>query len=263
MKDTSRSFTSALISSGISLATKYGIGLPNIVQELLASCSPIMNHCINRVLSLFENKSFAKIESARLGICYSQMVGTFKKNLDNGHEISFPDLANSKDNPTKADEIFEAIFKASIDDSQTIKSLFYGHLMGNLPFQSQYDASASYLLLKTAMQLTYDELCLLAVIDKLPGKCYYQVEKKANGDDPDASELYAYLLHINSLGLLKRIPAYMLGRTLDNHVISSLGRDLCRLLELMFLSINDTQAMEKRIAKYVKDIFNPLNKSNV
>ena len=257
MKDSKNEEYSALISTAISLATNFGFSLPIDAQKFLASCAPVINQCINRVLRLFEKKTFAKIESARLGICYAQMAATVKQNLEAGHELSFPDLAPSEGAHTKADEIIEAIFKAAIDDSQTVKSLLYGHLMGNIPFQSQYDASASYLLLKTAMQLTYDELCMLAVLDKLSEKNYYNLEQEAGKGDAIASELFAYMLHINNLGLLKRVPAYTNGRSLDNHQISSLGHDLCRFLELKWLGVDDVKGMSTRLTPYLSDVFNP------
>lgn len=257
MKDSKRDGYSALLSTAISLATNFGLNLPVDAQKLLASSAPVINQCINRVLRLFEKKSFAEIESARLGLCYAQMAATVKQNLEAGHELSFPDLALSEGTHTKADEIIEAIFKAAIDDSQTVKSLLYGHLMGNIPFQSQYDASASYLLLKTAMQLTYDELCLLAVMDKLSEKNYYNLEQKAGEGDAIASELFAYMLHINNLGLLKRVPAYTNGRSLDNHQISSLGHDLCSFLELKWLGINEVKRLNTRLAPYLSDVYNP------
>ena len=260
MKDSSRSDISALITTGLSLATNYVAGVSADIESFLAASSPVIYQRVYRVLGLFDKKSFAKIECARLGICYSQMAATVKSYLDKGHKISLPELTQSGEEYSKADEIIEAIFKAAIDDSQTVKSIMYGHLMGNIPFQSKYDASASYLLLKTAMQLTYDELCLLAVIDSLPGKSYFGIEQKAWQGDTKASELFSYVVHINNLGLLKRLPAYYSGRMLDNHQISTFGQDFCDLLELKWLTMNDTKNMKMILSPYLGEVDNPLKK---
>lgn len=263
MKDTTRSGISALLTTGISLAANYGFNLSPDTIRLLASFTPVINQCVNRVLGIFEHRSLARIECARLDICYTQMASTIERNHNNGRGIVFPDLMAPDNSQLKIDEIFEAIFKASIDDSQTVKSIIYGRLMGNIPFQSRHDASASYLLLKTAMQLTFDELCLLAVMANLPEKNYYGIEQEAGKDNSDASELFAYMLHINSLGLLKRIPFYTLGKTIENHSLSSLGHDLCLMLELELLPIDNVNAMSRRLNAYLSEAWNPSKKSKI
>lgn len=250
MKDSVKETISAIITSGCTLAATFGIKVLPELSGVLASCSPIMNLLVNRVLERFDTKSFARIECARLGICYSQLVAIIQSHSDKGDKISFPEFSSNEEF-SKADEICEAVFKASIDDSQSIKSICYGNLLGNIPFQSKYDASASYLLIKTAEELSYDELCLLAVIDRLPRKNYFGIEEKAWQDDISASVLYANMLHIDRLGLLKRLPSFTSGRALDNHQISSFGHDLCDLLELKLLNNEDISNMNDRILKYL------------
>ena len=87
MKDTTRSGISALLTTGISLAANYGFNLSPDTIRLLASFTPVINQCVNRVLGIFEHRSLARIECARLGICYTQMASTIERNHNNGRGI--------------------------------------------------------------------------------------------------------------------------------------------------------------------------------
>lgn len=146
---------------------------------------------------------------------------------------------------TKTEEVIEAIFKAAIFDAQTVKSKLYGTLIGNLAYQSLYDDTQAYLLLKTAEQMSYYELCLISVLAVLPPTNYFPVERKAyDTKDPGIAELFTALLHIKNAGLFKCLPPYRMGCNLDNLELSFVGKDLCRLLELETLEKGDREKIE-------------------
>ena len=251
MDEYNRSDVSALLTSAIMIAANFGINLDPEQLRFFSTCAPVLNRCINRVLGLFEPKSLSKIECARLGICYASMVESVRKNLDNNCRIILPEFTQPNETFSKAEEIVEAIFKSAVDDSQTIKSKLYGSLLGNIPFQNRYDSSKSYLLLNTVMQLSYDELCLLSVLKDIPATNYTPIELSSNSSVIEATTLFAELIHIKNLGLLKSVRPYTVGCSLGNLQISSLGQDLCNLLNLSLLGIEDIDLKRKQVFSFI------------
>lgn len=255
MDEETRSNVSALVTTGVSLAIGLGFDLSPDTVTTLSSFAPVLDRCVNRVLGLFSRKSFSEIECARLGICYSEAVSIVKKNLSTGKEIVMKDVLNEGGKINKADEVLEAIFKGAINDSQTIKSKLYGRLIGNFPFQNQYDSSRLYLMLKVAMDLSYDELCLLSVLQHQPATCYYPLEEGANHGSPDAAELFSYLMHFKVYGLLLSVAPFYQGRNLDSYVLSFLCRDLCLFLQLDDLNIEDRNRIRRKLQTFIPTIF--------
>ena len=255
MKDATRSDISALVTTIVSLAATSGLQLPSDALSILSSCAPLLDRSINRVLGLFEKKSFARMESMRLGVCYSEIAATVKRNQEKGLNVIMPDLQNSQNEYSKAEEVIEAVFKAAINDAQTVKSKLYGTLIGNLAYQSRYDDTQAYLLLKTVQQLSYYELCLIVALTKLPPKNYFLVEQNAHlSNSSEIAELYMALMHIKSLGLFKGVEPYTLGRNLDNLEFSFVGKDLCRLLELEKLERSDLDKIESLLRCHIRAV---------
>lgn len=195
------------------------------------------------------------MESIRLGICYSEIAATVKQNQEKGLNVIMPNLQDSQKEYSKAEEVIEAVFKAAINDAQTIKSKLYGTLIGNLAYQSRYDDTQAYLLLKTVQQLSYYELCLIVALTKLPPKNYYLVEQNAHlTNSSEIAELYMALMHIKSLGLFRGVAPYTLGRNLDNLEFSFVGKDLCRLLELEKLERSDLDKIESLLRCHIRAV---------
>lgn len=237
---------SAFITSALSLAIGFGFEVPEDAAKLFGSIAPVVQRMISRVLVVFQGKSFAKIESARLGVCYYSLVESIKKNEANGnpynesffsHELMYG----------KIDEVAESVLRAAMDDSQNVKAFHYGRLLGNALYQSEYDESSIFLLLKIAKQLSYDELCLLAVLYDMPTRNY----EKLVGAEDKRTELMINMLTLIRFGLVNRVPPYFVGATLDSLNISAFGKDLYRLMELKELNPEDVGGMRRLIELYV------------
>jgi hypothetical protein len=255
MKSIERSDLSALLTSALSLAAAFGLPLSPDALTVLSSCAPILDRSINRVLGLFEKKSFARMESVRLGICYSEIAATVKRNREKGLDAIMHDPHDGKDGYSKTEEVIEAVFKAAINDAQTVKAKVYGTLIGNLAFQSRYDDTQAYLLLKTAEQLSYYELCLIAVLNKYQAKDYSRIEHRAyECEDSNIAELFMAMVHLQNLGLFKRVRPFSLGLIIYNLELSFVGRDLCRLLELETLEKADQDTIENLLINHICEV---------
>lgn len=229
----------AFLTTGLSVAANFGFNLNPDTLSLLNSFSPLLQLSFERVLELFCNKKLVDVELARFSISTSEALKTIKSNEKRGRVFNERFFSGRY---SKTDEILEAAIRAAINDAQSIKSIFYGRLIGNVLFQDKYDESSIYTLLKVAAQLSYDELCLLYILDGEPGHRYEQLISKAD-DDINAQEFVQYLLHFKGLGLVTRIPPHYLGATLDSLKISTLGHDLVSLLELKSLDGENCDAM--------------------
>lgn len=231
----------AFLTTGVSMAANFGFNLNPDTLSLLNSFSPLLQLSFERVLELFSNKNLVSVELARLSISTSEALNTIRSNEKRGLVFNERFFSGRY---SKTDEILEAAIRAAISDAQNIKSVFYGRLIGNVLFQDKYDESAMFTLLKVAAQLSYDELCLLYILNSEPGHHYEGLIKRADGDI-SAQEFVQYLLHFKGLGLVSRIPPYFLGATLDSLKISTLGHDLVSLLELKSLNRENCDAMRK------------------
>ena len=238
----------AFLTTGVSIAANFGFNLSPDTLSLLNSFTPLLQLSFERVLELFCNKKLVNVELARLSISTSEALNTIKSNEKNGLELNEKFFSGCY---SKTDEILEAAIRAAINDAQNVKSLFYGRLIGNVLFQEKYDESSIFTLFKVAAQLSYDELCLLYILDSEPGQQYERLIKRAN-DDISAQEFVQYLLHFKGLGLVSQIPPYNLGATLDSLKISTLGHDLVSLLGLKSLDRENCDAMRNLLLSNIR-----------
>lgn len=237
----------ALITSALSFAVSFGLDIPEDAAKIFGSLSPVIQQTINKVLTVFLKKDFSRIECARLGICYQSFVECVWNNETSGGNLNNSFFSQSQEYG-KIDEITEAALRAAMNDSQNIKSHHYGRLLGNVLYQTKYDESSVYTLLRIAQLLSYDELCLLAVLNELPAQNY---EGLVRVDDKRA-ELAVNMLNLKNSALVKRVPNYTVGATLDNLQISSLGIDLYRLMGLRELDSTTTNDLKRLLLSYLQ-----------
>lgn len=237
---------SAIITSGLSLAVGLGFNVSQEAATILGSCAPIVQRSISRVLTVFNGKSYSRIEGARLGICYDSIVESIRRNEAANHRRNEA-FFSQEFSYGKIDEVAEAVLRAAMDDSQNIKARLYGRLLGNALYQTKYDESSLFLLLRIAKQLSFDELCLLAVLNDLPTRNY---EALARVDDKRA-EILVNMLNLKGLGLVKRMPPFLLGATLDNLQVSAMGKDLYSLMDLQELDSNEVSSLGQLLDTYL------------
>lgn len=239
---------SALITSALSIAVGFGFDISADTATLYGSITPVVQRTICRALTVFQGKSFAKIESARMGLCFYSIIEGIKKNEAEG-KLYNESFFSHKSEYGEIDELAEAVLRAAMDDSQIVKSYHYGKLLGNSLYQAKYDESSIFLLLRIAQKLSFDELCLLAVLNDMPQNNFEVLVI----DDDRRIELMVNMLNLKAAGLLKRMPPFTLGATLDNLQISTLGKDLFTLMDLKELDPKKVSDLKQLIGFYVGD----------
>lgn len=230
----------AVLTGGATIAAQYGFDENQDIVAILEASAPVIQMALKKVLTLLGRRDLVEIERARLSISTSALLRTIKRNEDK--QMAFNEKFVSEDN-LKMEEIIEAAIKAAVNDCQSIKSIYYGNMIGNALFQEKYNESSFYVLFKVVDELSFDEISFLKVIQ---GQSFIKCEKlvTVSNADINAQEFMLYLLHFKVLGLVYSVPPFSLGATLGNLCISSLGNDLLKLLDFD-VSDDDIKSMEK------------------
>jgi hypothetical protein len=110
----------------------------------------------------FAQRLLGKREQGRLGAALEYAVEKTRENIEAGKETN-PALVGENVQLASSDEILESALTAAQRDPQEKKLRYYGNLIGNLPFEKNLDASEAFQLTRLAQELTYRQLCLLAI----------------------------------------------------------------------------------------------------
>lgn len=136
--------------AGLSGAIVGGMGLGSVIVQSL---------------SLFATKQLAKREEQKVGLTAIYAKNKIEENLKT-KEIRDDDFFEDTQERSAANEIFEATLTAAQRDSEEKKLEYYGNLLGNIPFYPEINRVKANHLIKTAQDLSWNQLCILAVAHK-------------------------------------------------------------------------------------------------
>lgn len=110
-----------------------------------------------------KNRLLGKREEKRMGATMVFAIQKIQENLKSKvpREDSFFE-GDIKDR-SSSEEIFEATLMAAQRDPEEKKLKYYGNLLGNIPFEASIDRSHANHLIKIAQDLSWSQLCLLAI----------------------------------------------------------------------------------------------------
>lgn len=227
MNDELRKDLGAIITTGFNVIAGISSIQPEI-QQAITVCSPILSRAVEKALSIVGSRGLSVFEKNRLGVTFIEAAKTVEQNEKAGRQIKqdiFDEL--------KGDELVEKVFRCVAEDAQEEKDAAYGRMIGNFPYQDEFDAGILFTLASTLGQLSYDELLLLSIINEMPATDFEPVYKKfLNSGDSVAGELTHHFLHFRELALTVRPLPFATNHTLGNTKISSLGSALCRFAGL-------------------------------
>ena len=112
----------------------------------------------------FTYRSLGEREEARVGAAIFYFAEKYQEKLDAGErprQDGFFD--DTPDDRAPAKELFEATLLAAQREHQERKLRFFGNLMANIAFHSEIDRAQANHLIKLAEDLSYRQLCLLAL----------------------------------------------------------------------------------------------------
>ena len=112
----------------------------------------------------FVERSLSPREKARIGALMHYALLKMRQNAKSKKPLRDDDFFT--DNPRSRaafKEVLEAVIRSAQRDPQEKKLKFYGNLLGNIPYEYALDRSMANLFVRTAEELSYRQLCLLAL----------------------------------------------------------------------------------------------------
>ena len=130
------------------LGTVVGLGLTHAVHEVLS-----------RLLS--------RRQEDRAEVVLSVAQERIRELHDEGHEPRqdgfFDDRAEKR---ADWEEVAEGTLISAMNDYEEKKARFYGYLIANIVFDDKVDRGMAHSLLRLGQQLSYRQLCLLALVEQ-------------------------------------------------------------------------------------------------
>ena len=249
MSNINTSIVPALITSALNAYAQYDIRIPREVPVFLSTVSPLIQTCLDNIIQTFCKKDLSRVECTRLGISYSVAVDGINEKTKAGAKLR-SDTFFKGDEYSTASQLLEAAIKATIDDSETIKSACYGRFIANIPFDSSCDEITLQSLNTIIKQLTYKELCLIRLLYEKKRFSSSSMEAHLrNTDDIEGTVLFNQLLHLKQLGILISMPPFVLGLAIGNVRISTVGILLHEMMELDLIPEDDLTNLSSTMSK--------------
>jgi len=221
VKDTSIDTVAGAVGAGVGVAVA---GPPGAL--LGGVTAPILADVLKRFLS--------KNEKTRIQKAATLAGKIIQEKLDKG----IPSTANAHD--PKAKELFEGMLLSAKNSYEEKKIPFLANLFATAPFTNTPLKNIVQTLI-TAEQLSYRELCVIAVIgkcewdkpSKLSKQSLYSVKEKSSLLDEKTQGIYEDVNHLLILGVLGQI----LGQENEKNPLAAMagGRDLITPASLVLL----------------------------
>lgn len=190
-----------------------------------------------------KQRLLGKREEQRIGATMIYAVEKIQSNLKS-KEIRDDDFfeGNLKDRSC-AEELFEATLMAAQRDPQEKKLKYYGNLLGNIPFSKAIDRSQANHLIKIAQDLSWNQLCLLAIAVR---KNLFKLRTTDYRNQKHFSQAQIFLMSqmvdLHSKGLINFSGEAVLGLTDANPgkmTVQGVGAHLYNLMELVQIPVDD------------------------
>ena len=235
------------IAGGLASAL-VGLGVGGPAGELAGGTSgPAIAHTALFVASEIKQRWLGPREEQRIGAALIFAGEKVRENREKGWEVRDDGFFQRESTDrAAAEEVFERVLLVAQREPQEKKLRFYGNLVANIAFHTPISREHANLLIKTAADLTYRQLCLLTVFmnadvlgDALRQTNFWE-EPSASAEQlpllQEAFDLYNSNLINNAgsaamLGMRDLVPA---GVTLD-----VMGESLYSLMELWLLDEQD------------------------
>lgn len=205
------------------------------------------------------NRNISKREEQKIGAGYAFALQRIEMNIEAGKQIRSDGFIDNDNVLSASNSILEGVTMKLQKEWELKKLQFYGNLLGNISFEKDVHFDYATVLLKLAESLSYRQLCLIKVfenkgtpqIDLAPIDNTYKRSIDLRGFN---YSLYADLVEMEQLSVLKRVGAITVGAAIGNCTLSDIGTKLYRLMNLNELNaadynrtLNDLQDMLPRM----------------
>ena len=130
-----------------------------------AMAGPTLSHTLQKIGREISTRLLGKREEKRIGAALVFAARKIEANRTAGKAVRTDGFfTDQPDGRSPADEIAEGVLMVVQREHEERKLPFYGNLLANLAFQPEYDRAQSNLLIQLAQRLSYQQLCLLALV---------------------------------------------------------------------------------------------------
>jgi hypothetical protein len=220
-----------------------------------AAASPIVKHLVALASDVIR-RTMSTRETKRIGATLAFAAAKIQEKLDSGQQPRDDGFfASDSHQRAAADEIAEGVVIAAQREHEEKKLKFYGNLLANLAFVPGIDRGYSNFLLKSAENLSYRQLCLLALFvlknsiqgGHLRQTSYRPAQGTQNVNIPLTTVPLLYeIFDLYSRGLISGGGGALLGLTDINPseiVVQGAGSVLVNLMELLTIDLPDLNAL--------------------
>jgi hypothetical protein len=160
--DLTKLMSEMAVGGGAGFATGGPIG------GAVGAAAPLVNRGLLRAVREFRERVLGQREAFRVLTVAQCAKAKYEKNIMEGKQLRSDDffLEDEATGRSSADEIIEGTFLAAQREHEERKVPYYANLVANLPFEPAVDRYTANLLLRTAQELSYRQLCLLALVVK-------------------------------------------------------------------------------------------------
>lgn len=186
-------------------AAAIALLVPGPAGAIVAGAAgPGLSHVLEKVGREISTRTLGKREAKRVGAALLFAAAKVEANRSAGQQVRTDGFfAEQPDGRSSADEITEGVLMAAQREYEERKLPFYGNLLANLAFRSGFDRFQSNMLIQIAQRLSYQQLCLLAlVVVKESFKLRPSWRKEERGASPSQITALQQMMTLYQYGLV-------------------------------------------------------------
>jgi len=215
---------------------------------------PIIAKIVKKVSTEIKKRLIGPREEIRMGATLTYAVDKIQKKLKMGQQIrSDGFFSNDLNVRSSAEEIIEGVLLVAQKEHEEKKIIYFGNLIANIAFDTQFDKGESNYLIKLAETLTYRQLCLISIFAQkqrfpLSNNNFYGRSRIGT----DLFILLHEIFELYNLGMLNCSGAALieLGYIVPRKMVSQgAGAHLYNLMELHLIDLQDLNNIEAILKK--------------
>jgi hypothetical protein len=126
---------------------------------------PLITRALRRVAHEVRHRMLGPREEVRIGAVLAFAAARISERLDEGEQVRQDDFFDdAPGNRSTAKELTEAVVFAAQREHEEKKLKFQGRLLANIAFRDWIDRAQANLLIRLGSVLSYQQLCLLAIL---------------------------------------------------------------------------------------------------
>lgn len=125
---------------------------------------PLLSRALRHVAHEVTHRLLGPREEVRVGAILEYAARKIRENTEAGQRVREDGFFDEQPGErASAEEVFECVLLSAQRDPQEKKLRFYGNLLANLAFSPRIDREQATLLVRLARDLSYRQLCILAL----------------------------------------------------------------------------------------------------